>query len=199
MAAEERQAAQASGMRRAAPLSTVRLQRTAVEWQDEAVGLGRTARGLHRDEEHVVVEARKAIWQLVAPILEAAGPGRVEVGQGGVGNGHVDAAALRRDDAREDVARECIAWREAQRVAAVRDNPGRTHGDLYLERRNGMRDPGDRYGEDRHQRANERRRDDEFVDGAHTAASVLRMMLKDVGARIYCARGIDARIYCARG
>src|SRR5437764_10002861 len=120
-------------MRRAGPLPAVSLQRTAVEWQDEAVGPGLTAHGLHLNEEHVVVEARKAIRQLVAPILEAAGSGRVEVGQGGVGNGHVDAAALRRDDAREDVARERIAWREAQRVAAVWDNPGRTHGDLYLE------------------------------------------------------------------
>src|SRR2546423_12189398 len=165
-------------MRRAGRLPAVRLQRTAVEWQDEAVDLGRTTHGLHRDEEHVVVEARKAIGQLIAPILAAAGPRRVEVAQGGVGQCHVDAAALRGYKAREDVARERIAWREAQRVDAVRHNPGRTHGELYLERLNGMRGPGDRYGEDRHQRANERRRDDEGVDGAHTVGSVLRSVPK---------------------
>src|SRR5918911_495492 len=112
MAAHQLQAAQASGMRRAAPLSTARLQRTAVEWQDETVGLGRTTHRLHRDEEHVVVEARKAIRQRIAPILAAAGPGRVEVGQGGVGQYHVDAAPLRWDEPREGAARERIQWGE---------------------------------------------------------------------------------------
>src|ERR671939_351139 len=102
-------------MRPAEELPAVRLQRTAVEWQDEAVGLGRTAHGLHRNEEHVVVEARKAIRQPIAPILEAAGSGRVEVGQAGVGQYHVDAAPRRRDDAREDVAGERFAWRQAER------------------------------------------------------------------------------------
>src|SRR6266566_8190561 len=145
MAAHELPAAQASGIWRAVPLPVVSLQRTAVEWQDEAVGRRLTAHGLHLNEEHVVVEARKAIRQLVAPILEAASPGWVEVGQADVGHCHVDAAALRRYDAREDMARERIAWREAQRVDAVRHNPGRTHSDLYLERLNGMRDPADRY------------------------------------------------------